>query len=76
MKYADQVMAGRGIPCTYRDPPEKSGLLYVLPKSMITGVMSYIFFLIYTEAGLDTCLILAQVNTTENIPSFYFQSWI
>ena len=69
MKYADQVMVGRGLPCTYCDPPEKSGLLYVLPKSMITGVMSYILFLIYTQAGLDTCLILAQVNTTENLPS-------
>ena len=26
MKYTDQVTAGRGIPVTYYDPPEESGL--------------------------------------------------
>ena len=30
MKYADQVIAGRGIPVTYYDPPEEPGLSPVI----------------------------------------------
>ena len=32
MKYADQVIAGRGIPVTYYDPPEEPGLSPVIFK--------------------------------------------